>query len=204
MTTLLRIDASTRADVSHSRKIGDALERRLSPQRTIRRDLAADPLPHLTDAGVRAFFTDPALLGEDGLRELARSDAAVDELVAADDILITLPMYNFGIPSSLKAWVDHVVRVGRTFSFDGTSFAGLLHGKRAFVVTAYGAAGYTGGPLASADFAMPYLSFVLSFIGITDVTAVPVEGMNVGAAAAGEAGALAQIGGIAPAGAVAV
>lgn len=192
MHTLLRIDSSSRHDGSWSRRIGDDLAAHLAPERTIRRDLATMPAPHISLATVGAFFSDPATHGPEDRQATALSDALIAEIEAADDILITVPMYNFGVPSALKAWIDQVVRIGRTFSFDGESFAGLLQGKRAFVVIAYGAAGYAGD-FRPADFVAPYLSFVLNFIGITDVTVIPVEGINMGQGDTAEAEARARI-----------
>lgn len=192
MHTLLRIDSSSRHDGSWSRRIGDDLVAHLAPERTIRRDLATMPAPHISLATVGAFFSDPATHGPEDRQATALSDALIAEIEAADDILITVPMYNFGVPSALKAWIDQVVRIGRTFRFDGESFAGLLQGKRAFVVIAYGAAGYAGD-FRPADFVAPYLSFVLNFIGITDVTVIPVEGINMGRGDTAEAEARARI-----------
>jgi FMN-dependent NADH-azoreductase len=111
-----------------------------------------------------------------------------------------LPMYNFGVPSALKAWFDQIIRIGRTFSFDGIGFAGLLQGKRAIVVTAYGASGYVDGAFKAADFATPYVNFALNFIGITDVTVIPVEGINMGpeALAASQASVAARLAELGP------
>lgn len=179
MTTLLRIDSSSRQDESWSRRFGDELSAHLAPDRKITRDLALTPVPHLSAATIGAFFSDTAKHLEADKAAIALSDQLIAEIEAADDILITVPMYNFGIPSALKAWIDQVVRIGRTFSFDGQNFGGLINGKRAFVVIAYGAAGYAGS-FRQADFVAPYLTFVLNFIGITDVTVIPIEGINMG------------------------
>jgi FMN-dependent NADH-azoreductase len=83
-------------------------------------------------------------------------------------------MYNFSIPSALKSWIDQVVRIDRTFSYDGKNFAGLVKAKRVVVVAAFGARGY-GGALASADFVTPYLKFLFGFLGVSDVTVIPAE-----------------------------
>lgn len=197
MTTLLRIDSSSRHDGSWSRRFGDELVRHFAPARTITRDLATMPVPHITVATIGAFFSDPATHGPADREATALSDELLAEIAAADDILITVPMYNFCIPSVLKAWIDQIVRIGRTFSFDGQSFGGLVTGKRAFVVIAYGAAGYAGD-FRPADFVAPYLSFVLNFIGITDVTVIPVEGINMGQGEAAEAAARAAIAALSP------
>jgi FMN-dependent NADH-azoreductase len=111
-------------------------------------------------------------------------------VVDADVLLIATPMYNFSVPSALKAWIDQIVRIGHTFSYDGKDFAGLLPGRRAFIMVACGAGGYLdGGPFAAADFVQPYLRFLLGFLGITDVTFVAIEHTTADAAtvAAGRA-----------------
>lgn len=187
MTTLLRIDSSSRHEGSFSRRLGDELANRLGADRTITHDLVIDPVPHINVASIAAFFADPISYGETEQMATELSDALLDEIMAADDIMITVPMYNFGIPSALKAWIDQIVRIGKTFAFDGQNFSGLVKNKRAFLVIAYGADGYTHGEFKIADFVAPYLTFVLNFIGISDVTVVPVEGMNVGKEAEAEA-----------------
>ena len=111
---------------------------------------------------------------------LARSEQLIGEVEAADVLVIGAPMYNLGIPASLKAWVDQVVRVGRTFDYDGPAPVGLLHGKRAVVLATCGG---DGERLAAAglDFRTPYLRAVLAFVGITDVEVVTVNGTAGGA-----------------------
>jgi len=183
MPNLLRIDASPRRAGSQSRLLGDHAEaawRAAHPGGTVvRRDLAAAPLPHVSEATIGAFFTPPGALSADQQVAIALSDQLVDELLAADTLLVTTPMYNFGIPSALKSWIDHIMRVGRSFSYDGTSFAGLAGGRDAILTLAYGAAGYgEGGPFAAADFALPHLRFLLGFIGIAEVQAFAVEGTS--------------------------
>lgn len=200
MTTLLRIDSSSRHEGSFSRRLGDELAARLDADHTITLDLVKDPVSHIHVDAIAAFFSDPATHGEAERQATARSDTLLADIMAADDILITVPMYNFGIPSALKAWIDQIVRIGKTFAFDGQGFTGLVKGKRAFVVIAYGADGYTGGAFKNADFVAPYLTFVLNFIGITDVSIVPVEGMNMGKEAEAEARARAIIATVVPRG----
>lgn len=177
MTSLLRIDSSSRLEGSFSRRFGDEVEAGLSAQTVIRRDLATHPLPHLSAATIQAFFSDPATHNEQDKKAVALSESLIRELESADTLLLTLPMYNFSVPSALKAWIDHVVRMNRTFSYDGKQFSGLLSGKNAIIITAYGAAGYTDGAMASADFATSYLRFILNVIGITDIQEIPIEGL---------------------------
>jgi FMN-dependent NADH-azoreductase len=190
MTNLLRIDASTRSGDSHSRRIGDRIEAALTPGSVTRRDLAASPLPHLDQTAITGFFSPADALTPELKAATALSDQIIGEVEAADTLLITIPMFNFGIPSVVKAWIDQLVRVNRSFSFDGANFDGLIKGKRAYVVIAYGAAGYAeGAPLHSADFVKPFMDFVLRFVGITDIHFVTLDGINAGpdALAASEA-----------------
>jgi FMN-dependent NADH-azoreductase len=181
MHTILRIDASSRGTGSVSRSLGDYFEAtwldRNPRDRVIRRDVAAEPIGHIADRTIAGFYT-PADQFTDDLRDAtALSDLLIDEIREADVLLLTLPMYNFSLPSALKAWIDHVGRVGHTFSYDGTGFTGLVTYRRAYVVCAFGAGGYlAGGPLAAADFVQPYLSFILNFLGIQDVRFFAVEG----------------------------
>ncbi len=191
--TVLRVDSSTRQSDSWSRKAGDALLAQLAPTRTISRDLARTPIQHLTQNTIEGFYADPNSLTP-GLREaLALSDELIGELNAADTLIITLPMYNFGLPSTLKAWVDQITRIGRTFAFDGKNFSGLVKGKRAFVIVAYGANGYSDGAMQAAEFAADYLRFLLGFLGFEDITVIPLEGLNAGNEDAAWAGANAAI-----------
>lgn len=185
MTAILRIDSSTRGTLSASRQLGDHLQARLlaadPSARITHRDLAQDAPPHLDIAAITGFFTPPELMSDDLRAATAHSDALVAELHDADILILTVPMINFAVPSSLKAWIDHVVRVGRTFSYDGQAFAGMLTTRRAYVLCAYGATGYApGAPFAAADFVEPYLRHVLGFLGIADIVFVTAEGTSAG------------------------
>lgn len=186
---LLRIDASARHQGSMSRTLGDAFtqvwEARHGPGRSTLRDLATNPVPQIDNATIGGFFTPPDQLIPELRAATQLSDTLIAELRTASDVLITTPMYNFSIPAALKAWIDQIVRVRETFSFDGQRFAGLLHGKSAHVAIAYGAAGYTdGGGFAAANFVEPYLRFVLGFIGFETVHVFSVESTSTDAAAA--------------------
>lgn len=185
---ILRIDASSRHDGSGSRQMADHLLHRLTAgapdAQVIRRDLALEPPPHLSAPAIGAFFTPAEAQTSASRQAAALSDALVDELLGADVLVIATPMYNFSIPSALKAWIDHIVRIGRTFSFDGQAFGGLATGKRAYVLCAYGATGYgEGQAFAAANFVEPYLRFLLGFLGVTEVQFVSAEGLSGGEAA---------------------
>jgi FMN-dependent NADH-azoreductase len=185
MPTLLRIDASSRRDGSHSRALADAFEtawsNRFPGETVMRRDLATNPIGHIHEATIAGFYTPADKLDASLKGALSLSDQLIDELNAADIILIATPMYNFTIPSALKSWIDQIVRINRTFSYDGTNFTGLVKTKRVVVVTAFGAGGYTG-PLAGADFVTPYLKFLFGFLGVSDVTVIPAEATTADAA----------------------
>jgi FMN-dependent NADH-azoreductase len=144
--------------------------------------LAAELLPHLDDVALRAISTkDPAEAVR--LREAARqSDQLTHELLESDLLVIATPMWNFGIPSALKAWIDLVVRPGRTFQYSDGGVLGLAEGKKAILVPASGGV-FNEGPWRSWDFVEPYLRQIWSFIGIVDVLTVRVEGMNIPALA---------------------
>jgi FMN-dependent NADH-azoreductase len=178
--TILVLHASPRSDGSHSRALTEQVIKRLTglhPNASVVvRDLAAVPLPHLNDESIGAMFTPPDAQSPSQKEALALSNALVEELFAARLVVIGTPMYNNTVPSGLKAWIDHIVRPGLTFSFLPDSFGGVLTGKRALVVTASGGV-YTTGPRVADDFLTPYLKHILAFIGITDVSFVHGEGL---------------------------
>jgi FMN-dependent NADH-azoreductase len=154
----------------------------------ITRDLARDPLPHLTAERFTALVTPAEQRTPEQARVAAEADALVAELQAADVIVIGLPMYNFGVPSTLKAYFDHVARAGVTFRYTAQGPEGLLQGKKAYVVATRGGK-YSGTPQ---DLQSAYVRQFLGFIGITDVEFVYAEGLALGeesrAAALAEAG----------------
>lgn len=170
--TVLHIDSSARFTDSASRSLSAGVVAHLGAASIIRRDLAAEALPQIDEAWIAANYTPADARSDDQRQILAQSDALVDELVAADVIVIGLPVYNFSAPASLKAWIDLVARVGRTFQYSENGPEGLLQGKRAIIAYASG-----GVPMGSpVDFASTYLRQVLGFIGITDVEFVAAEG----------------------------
>jgi FMN-dependent NADH-azoreductase len=169
--TILRIDASARRTGSISRDLTDAIVSKFDTAEVRVRDLATDPLPQINETWVGANFT-PADKRSDAQRQtLAQSDALVAELRAADTIVIGLPVYNFGVPAGLKAWIDLVARAGETFRYTESGPEGLLTGKRVIIAMA------SGGTEADSaiDFATPYLRHVLGFMGITQVELVRAD-----------------------------
>jgi FMN-dependent NADH-azoreductase len=183
MNQILMIEVSPRGKDSASRAVAETLAARLlalHPEAKLRRrDIAAERLPHLDDITLRAISTkDPA--EAERLKAAARlSDELTDELLESDLLVISTPMWNFGIPSALKAWIDLVVRPGRTFRYAGAGVDGLAKGKKAILVLASGGV-FSDGPWRPFDFVEPYLRHILSFIGIVDVQIVRAEGANLG------------------------
>jgi FMN-dependent NADH-azoreductase len=184
--TLLRIDASARHDGSHSRRLGDLVESawraRHADGRVLLRDLAAEPLPHIGAATITGYYTPTNELTPELHAATALSDRLIAELQSAHTLLIATPMYNFSVPSALKAWVDQVVRIGHTFAYENGSFRGLVTRPRAVLALSYGAPGYAAGPLAPMDHLRPYLASVLGFLGIARVDVVSIEATTADAA----------------------
>ena len=180
MSNVLIIESSARQQDSISRQLTQQFISQWqaahpADQITVR-DLAVNPVPHL-DANLLGGWMKPAeQRSADEQASLERSNHLTDELLAADVLVMAAPMYNFAIPSTLKAWLDHVLRAGVTFKYTETGPQGLLTGKKAYVLTARGGI-YAG---STADHQEPYLRQVMAFIGIHDVTFIHAEGMNLG------------------------
>ena len=155
------------------------IQKRNSGAQLVIRDLTRNPPPHVGQAFITAMYTQPDKRTPEHAKSLALSDTLIDELLAADTIVFAGPMHNFGVPSTLKAWIDHISRAGRTFSYGAHGPQGLLKDKRAILVIASGGV-YSTGPMTKFDFTEPYLRAVLGFLGITDVQAVRVEGVAMG------------------------
>jgi FMN-dependent NADH-azoreductase len=174
---ILRIDASARRSGSVSRDLADRIIERIGPDATVTTRDLAQGIPLIDEAWVGANFT-PEADRTDAQRDiLALSDTLVAELKAADTIVIGLPIYNFGVPAALKAWVDQVARAGVTFKYSEYGPKGLLEGKSAIVAVASG--GTEAG--SDIDFATGYIRHVLRFIGITDVDFVTADRLMVDA-----------------------
>lgn len=181
---LLHIDSSILGANSVSRALSAeivARQKALHPDLEVTyRDLATDAALHLSGAHLAAFQggkVDDAALGAD----LAAGGAYLDELFAADIIVIGAPMYNFSIPSQLKAWIDRVVVAGKTFRYGANGPESLLpKGKKVFIASSRGSIYAPDGPTAALEHHESYLKGVLSFIGLDDVTVVRAEGLGVG------------------------
>lgn len=180
MAQVLVIESSARQQGSVSRQLTEqflAHWQAVHPADRISvRDLAVEPVPHLDANLLGGWMTPAEQQSEAEKAALALSNTLTDEVLAADVLVLAAPMYNFTIPSTLKAWLDHVLRAGVTFQYTESGPQGLLSGKRAFVLTARGGI-YAGG---SMDHQEPYLRQALAFIGIHDVSFIHAEGLNLG------------------------
>ena len=180
MSNVLIIESSARQQDSFSRELTQQFIshwKTLHPaDRLTVRDLAVNPVPHLDADLLGGWMKPEAQRNAAEQASLQRSNELTDELLAADVLVLAAPMYNFAIPSTLKAWLDHVLRAGVTFKYTETGPQGLLTGKKAYVLTARGGI-YAG---STADHQEPYLRQVLAFVGIHDVTFIHAEGMNLG------------------------
>lgn len=172
---VLRVDASARRTGSASRALGDHLIDTLRADRVLSvvcRDVGSDALPYVTEAWVAANNTAADERNPSQRAELGLSDTLVAELASSDVLLLTLPIYNFGIPASLKAWVDLIARAGLTFRYSSDGPVGLLENKRAAVIVTSGGTAID----SEIDHAVPYLRQALSFVGIDDVDIIAADG----------------------------
>jgi FMN-dependent NADH-azoreductase len=186
MNRILAIHASPRGDRSHSRRLAEsflsAWQLRHPQAQVTRREVGRALIPAVNEAFVAAaFYPEPQARPLSMRADLAFSDQLVGELFEHDLLLISTPMYNFSVPSGLKAWVDQIVRLGLTFDYtldNGVAqYTPLLQGKKALIVTSRGGFGFgPGGELEALNHADPWLRTALGFVGINDVTVVAAEG----------------------------
>jgi FMN-dependent NADH-azoreductase len=183
MKNILLVLSSPRGAQSYSHRFAhqvvEDLVKRHPGAPVVVRDLAQAPLPHIGEDFVAGIYTPADGRTAAQAKEIARSDALVDELLAADVLVVAVPMHNFGPPSTLKAWIDHVARAGRTFAYTDKGPRGLLKDKSAILVLSRGGV-YSDGPMKAFEFQESYLRGVLGFLGISDVQAVRVEGVSMG------------------------
>ena len=183
MKTLLQLKTSLFSDAGESSRLSNRFveqwQARNPSGRVIVRDLALEPVPHLDASGFKAFLAKPAERTAEQTRVVSYSDALIEELKLANEMVIGLPLYNFGVPSTLKAWIDHIARAGVTFRYTPSGPVGLLTGKKVHVFAARGGR-YFGTPL---DTQTAYVRDVLRFLGLTDVEFVYAEGLAMGEAA---------------------
>jgi FMN-dependent NADH-azoreductase len=182
MTKVLFINSSANGGASVSNRLADVLQERLKAHNADvaikTRDIGSDPVPHLVPETVAGIRAEPKTDSE--RRAQALSDELVAELQESDLIVIGAPMYNFGIPSTLKSWFDHVLRARVTFRYTENGPEGLLKNKKAIVIESR-AGVYSEGPASAMDSQEPHLRTLLGFMGITDIAFVRAEGLAFGA-----------------------
>ncbi|MDN7741923.1 MULTISPECIES: FMN-dependent NADH-azoreductase [Burkholderia] len=180
MTTILQINSAARSQGARSTQLSDELTAKLAQSnpgaKVVVRNLLANAQPHLDDTVLGAFFTPAEQRSAEQNAIVAKSDELVAELQAADIVVIAAPLYNFGISSQLKTYFDWIARAGVTFRYTANGPEGLVTGKKVFVVSARGGK-YLGTPN---DTQTPYLKTFLGFLGMTDVSFIHAEGLNMG------------------------
>jgi|UPI0005854C65 FMN-dependent NADH-azoreductase len=180
MKKLLEVQSSVRQENSISRTLSNQFIQTWKTAHPdvqhLIRDVGIDPPAHPTELWTKANYTAPEARTPEMIAALAHSEQLIAELLGADYLLLGVPMYNFSIPSNLKAYLDNVVRVGRTFAFDKETltFEGLATGKKALAILPSASDYNPGTPMAQMDFCEPYLRTILDFIGIEEVTVVSV------------------------------
>jgi FMN-dependent NADH-azoreductase len=181
MKKILHIISSPRGEASYSIKLGKSIVNKLITaypgSRVNEHVLVNNHFPHLEEAQITSFFTPPQQRTSENVEALKHSDEAIQEVMDADILVIGAPMYNFSIPSTLKAWIDHIARAGITFKYDEKGPKGLIEGKKVYLAVTSGGI-YSGGAMKPYDFGTPYLQMVLGFLGITDISIVRAEGTS--------------------------
>ena len=181
MSYILQIDSSPRQEDSHSKTLADEIVKNLMIKHNDlaikTRSLNASPLPHISNETIEGFYTPVADMTSKLSEATQLSDMLIKELSLARIVVISAPIYNFSTPSCLKAWIDQIVRINHTFSFDDSGFQGLLPVRDAYLALAYGASGYAPGEAFSEmNFLEPYLISLLGFLGIKNVHVFRVQG----------------------------
>jgi FMN-dependent NADH-azoreductase len=181
MKTLLIVKSSIFGDHGQSAELASQFvelwRQKHSGGRVVSRDLVATPLPHLDAARFAALGSDPAARTAEQAAVVAESDVLVAELQAADEILLAVPMYNFAVPSQLKAWFDHITRAGVTFKYTAAGAVGLLGDKPVTIIATRG--GFYAG--TATDSQTPWLQTILGFVGLTRVNFIYAEGIAISA-----------------------
>ncbi|MEH1791536.1 FMN-dependent NADH-azoreductase [Nostoc sp.] len=184
MVNILHIDSSPRAERSHSRELSKEFVsawRAAHPEDAIAyRDLGHHPVPHVDEAWIAAAFSPPETHTPELAEAIRISDELVDEFLAADRYVFGVPMYNFNIPSTFKAYIDQIVRINRTVALNAQGFKGLVEGKKAVIITARGGDFSPASPAVAYDFQEPYLRTIFGFIGITDIQFINANRLNEG------------------------
>ena len=184
MVNILHIDSSPRGERSHSRELSKEFVsswKAAHPEDAIAyRDIGRHPVPHVNEAWIAAAFSPPETHTPELTEALRISNELVDEFLAADRYVFGVPMYNFNIPSTFKAYIDQIVRINRTVAIDAQGFKGLVEGKKAVIITARGGDFSATSPFVAYDFQEPYLRAIFGFIGLTDIQFINANSLNEG------------------------
>jgi FMN-dependent NADH-azoreductase len=189
MAHLLHIDSSPRSDRSHSRRLTKEFVetwQQTNPNDVVTyRDVGRHPVPHVDEPWIAAAYTPPEQRTPELQKAIATSDRLVDEFLAADIYVIGVPMYNFSIPSTLKAYIDQIVRIGKTFALEPENpdnpYKPLVFGKKMFIISARGGSGFgVGGQYEKLNYQTTYLESLFGFLGITDITFIDIENDELG------------------------
>ncbi|HEX4140656.1 MAG TPA: FMN-dependent NADH-azoreductase [Candidatus Methylacidiphilales bacterium] len=188
MSTILVVTASPRGDRSVSRSLTTAfidLWRQRHPgDRILLRDVGHHPVPHVTEAWMVGAFAPMDAQTPESKEAIAVSDSLVEEFLSADRYVFGVPMHNFNVPSTFKAYIDQIVRPGKTFGVGPRGYEGLVTGRKGLFITASGGAYTPGSAAAALNFQEPYLRTIFGFIGLTDLQFVTADNLNQGADAA--------------------
>src|SRR5271170_6290402 len=188
MSQVLVITASPRGERSVSRALTTNFAQNWAkhhPKETVLlRDVGHHPVPHVTEPWVVGAFAPPEAQTPESKAAIAVSDQLVDEFLGADRYIFGIPMYNLNIPSTFKAYIDQIVRAGKTFAVGPNGYEGLVKDKKALFITSSGGAYMSGTPMASYNFQEPYLRVIFGFIGLTDLQFIAADSLNQGEDAA--------------------
>jgi FMN-dependent NADH-azoreductase len=184
MSTILVITASPRGERSVSRALTTAFAGLLAqhhPEDTILlRDIGHHPVPHVTEPWIAGAFAPAEAQSPESKAAIAVSDQLVEEFLSADRYIFGVPMYNFNIPSTFKAYIDQIVRAGKTYAVGPNGYEGLVKNKKALFITSSGGAYTPGTPMAAFNFQEPYLRVIFGFIGLTDLQFIGADNLNQG------------------------
>ncbi|XZF14943.1 FMN-dependent NADH-azoreductase [Chitinophagaceae bacterium MMS25-I14] len=182
MKRVLHLISSIQGNESYSLQLGNAVVKKITekyPDSVVEEVNLNDlDIPHLTPTTLQAMFTPGDQLTDEARAALRYSDEAVQQLMASDILVIGAPLYNYTVPSTLKAWLDHITRAGVTFGYGTDGPVGLVKGKKVYVAMSSGGI-YSEGPGKSKDFVAPFLETLLGALGMTDVTVFRAEGVKV-------------------------
>ena len=182
MAHILHIDSSPRGDRSHSRKLSHEFItawKTAHPEDTLSyRDVGHNPVPHVDEPWIAAAYSPPEAHTPELSQALKISDELVDEFIAADRYVFGVPMYNFSVPSTFKAYIDQIVRVNRTFAVNEQGYQGLVNGKKMLVITSSGGSYREGTPAAGYDFQEPFLRAIFGLVGVTDITFIHADNLS--------------------------